>query len=83
MDLDTQKDPVKKHDEDVDFEVNKEAAIVPLTDSDQDETKDSYNEAAIPAKEDTMGTSDFPPLTELEKQPKLEENGDKVREVDE
>ena len=84
MEPDNQKDPEeKKHDEDVDFEVNKESTIVPLTESDPDESKDSYKESGIPAKEDTMGTSDFPPLTELEKKPKLEENGEKVSEADE
>ena len=83
MNLDTQKNPdEKKHDEDVDFEVNKESAIVPLTDSEPDESKDSYRDAAIPAKEDTMGTSDFPPLSELEKKPKLDDTGDNLREAD-
>jgi hypothetical protein len=70
-----------KHDEDVKFEVNKEAAIVPLTESGSDEPKISYEEAAIPAKEDTMGTSDFPPLSEMDKKPKLEDNVDKTSEI--
>lgn len=60
-----------KNDEDVKFENVKESAIVPLTESD-DKTLAS-GETIIPAKEDTLGNSDFPPLTELEKQPKLPE----------
>ena len=84
MNLDNQKEPdEKKHDEDVEFEVNKESTIVPLTESEPDESKDSYKDSGIPAKEDTMGTSDFPPLTELEKKPKLDENGDKIRDAEE
>ena len=84
MNLNNQKDPEKKkHDEDVDFEVNRESAIVPLTESEEDETKDSYKDSGIPAKEDTMGTSDFPPLSERDKKPKLEENGEKLGETDE
>jgi hypothetical protein len=60
-------DSTVKHDEDVKFELEKEPASVPLEDS---STK-AVGETIIPAKEDTMGNSDFPPLTESDKQPKL------------
>lgn len=60
-------------DEDVQFERDKESAIVPLTESDNDQPKNTQGESTLPAKEDTLGNSDFPPLTELEKQPKLED----------
>lgn len=61
-------EPVK-HDEDVKFEGNAEAAIIPLTDTAAKNV--GVGETIIPAKEDTLGNSDFPPLTDLEKQPKL------------
>lgn len=61
-------EPVK-HDEDVAFERDKESAIVPLTDSDEQPAKTP--ESPLQPKEDTMGTSDFPALSEEEKQPKL------------
>lgn len=64
-------DEAAKHDEDVKFERDKESAIVPLTDS-QVKTE-AVGETIIPLKEDTLGKSDFPPLTDLEKQAKLPE----------
>ena len=64
-------DETVKHDEDVKFENNKESAIVPLTEA--KDQKPVTGETSIPPKEDTLGNSDFPPLTELEKQPKLPE----------
>jgi len=63
-------EPVK-HDEDVDFENVKEATIIPLTES---KKTPKTGETTIPPKEDTLGNSDFPPLTELDKQPKLPAN---------
>ncbi|MEO6915931.1 MAG: hypothetical protein ABI151_10015 [Chitinophagaceae bacterium] len=63
------------HDEDVKFENEKEAAIVPLTDSpDAVVSSTPVGETIIPPKEDTLGKSDFPPLTEAEKQPKIDED---------
>lgn len=64
---------VAKQDEDVQFERDKESVIIPLTESTKDQPKDTQAESPLPAKEDTLGNSDFPPLTELEKQPKLED----------
>ncbi len=63
----TNQDKTVKHDEDVKFEQEKEPLIIPLTDGESKTT----GETIIPLKEDTLGNSDFPPLTELEKQPKL------------
>lgn len=62
-----------KQDEDVQFERDKESTIIPLTESQNVNPQDNVSENPLPAKEDTMGNSDFPPLTELEKQPKLED----------
>ena len=58
-----------KQDEDVKFEMEKEPAMAPLNVT---APKDkAVGETIIPAKEDTLGNSDFPPLTESDKQPKL------------
>lgn len=77
-----QANPVSDHnqDEDVQFERDKESAIIPLTESDNDQPKDTQHESTLPAKEDTLGNSDFPPLSELEKQPKLEDE-DRIKEM--
>ena len=80
--MENQKDPTDpvKHDEDVKFERDKESLITPLT---ADESEQSSKEGTIveipgPSKEDTLGNSDdFPPLTELEKQPKLPDEDEK------
>ncbi len=63
----TDEENTVKHDEDVKFELEKEPAIVP---PDEGATK-PVGETILPAKEDTLGNSDFPPLTESDKQPKL------------
>ncbi len=63
----TNQDKTVKHDEDVKFEQEKEPLIIPLPEG---ESK-TVGETIIPLKEDTLGNSDFPPLTDLEKQPKL------------
>lgn len=63
------------HDEDVKFERDKEAAIVPLTESENATVSETpVGETILPPKEETMGKSDFPALTEVEKQPKLDED---------
>jgi hypothetical protein len=62
-----------EHDEDVQFERDKESAIIPLTESVNDQPENTPGESTLPTKEDTLGNSDFPPLTELEKQPKLDD----------
>jgi len=62
-------DETVKQDEDVRFELEKEPALAPInamTSRDK-----AVGETIIPAKEDTLGNSDFPPLTESDKQPKL------------
>lgn len=72
-----EKDPEDElpHDEDVTFENEKESAIVPLTDSpDGVVSSTPVGETTLPSKEDTLGKSDFPPLTEEEKQPKIDED---------
>jgi hypothetical protein len=63
----TNQDKTVKHDEDVKFELENEPLIIPLTNGESKIT----GETIIPLKEDTLGNSDFPPLTDLEKQPKL------------
>ena len=68
-------DDLLPHDEDVTFENEKEAAIVPLTDSpDAVVSPGPVGETILPPKEETLGKSDFPPLTEIEKQPKIDED---------
>ena len=68
-------DDLLPHDEDVKFENEKEAAIVPLTESpDATVSPLPVGETIIPPKEETLGKSDFPPLTEEEKQPKIDED---------
>lgn len=62
-----------EQDEDVQFERDKESTIIPLTESANDQPGNVPGESTLPAKEDTLGNSDFPPLTELEKKPKLED----------
>jgi len=69
-----------EQDEDVQFERDKESAIVPLTESADDQLENTQGESVLPAKEDTLGNSDFPPLTDLEKQPKLEDE-EKINEM--
>ncbi len=61
-----------KHDEDVTFERDKESTLVPLTET-TDPVSPTGGETILPPKEDTLGASDFKPLTEEEKQPKLNE----------
>lgn len=75
-------DPVTnaEQDEDVQFERDKESAIIPLTESDNNEPVNTPGETILPAKEDTLGNSDFPPLTDLEKQPKLDDE-EKINEM--
>ena len=63
----------EEQDEDVQFERDKESAIIPLTESDNDQPKNTPGEGTLPTKEDTLGNSDFPPLTDLEKQPKIDD----------
>lgn len=68
-------DDLLPHDEDVTFENDKESAIVPLTDSpDAVVSPGPVGETTLLPKEETMGKSDFPPLTEVEKQPKIDED---------
>ena len=63
------------HDEDVKFERDKESAIVPLTEGEDATVSDRpVGETILPLKEDTLGKSDFPPLSEVDKQPKLDED---------
>ena len=63
------KDNTVEHDEDVKFEMEKEPAIPPLSTT---QAKDKeVGETTIPAKEDTLGNSDFPPLSDKDKEPKL------------
>lgn len=64
-----------EQDEDVQFERDKESAIIPLTESASQQPENTPGESVLPTKEDTLGNSDFPPLTDLDKQPKLEEEG--------
>jgi hypothetical protein len=55
-------------DEDVAFERDKEPAVQPaLTPA----PNKGVGETTVPAKEDTLGQSDFPPLSDEDKQPKL------------
>lgn len=72
-------DNTVKHDEDVKFERDKESLITPLTaeESSQSSKENTIDEIPIPAKEDTLGKSDFPPLTEMDKQPKLQDEDEK------
>lgn len=58
------------HDEDVKFEREKESMLEPLPQS----TDPVAGETILPPKEETLGKSDFPPLSEEEKQPKLEDD---------
>lgn len=61
-------------DEDVQFERDKESQIVPLTETENAVSSDTpAGETTLPDKEETLGKSDFPPLSELEKKPKLDE----------
>ena len=53
-------------DEDVKFEIEKESTMGTHTPGGGNQTQ-----GTIPSKEDTLGHSDFPPLSDLEKQPKL------------
>lgn len=69
-----------EQDEDVQFERDKESVIIPLTESANDQPENTPGESTLPAKEDTLGNSDFPPLTELEKQPKLNDE-ERVNEM--
>ena len=62
-------------DEDVHFEREKESKLEPLTQPGDAEIQASpVGETIIPPKEETLGKSDFPPLSEAEKQPKLEDD---------
>ncbi len=65
----TNQDKPVKHDEDVKFELEKEPLIISLPEG-EGETRE-VGETIIPLKENTLGNSDFPPLTDLDKQPKL------------
>lgn len=65
-------DESPEHDEDVKFERDKESAIIPLTET-MDTKTPGVGETTFPGKEETLGHSDFPALSELEKQPKLPE----------
>jgi len=69
-----------KQDEDAQFEQDNElAAGIQVPDAD-DASKQSMLEGTLPAKEDTLGNSDFPPLSELDKQPKLQDE-DRIKEM--
>ncbi len=68
MKPDTSNDEPIKHDEDVKFELEKEPAIAP---TENQEKNQHVGETIIPPKEDTLGNSDFPPLTKKDKEPKL------------
>jgi hypothetical protein len=67
-------EPVKqdepaKHDEDVTFELEQEHAVIqPSLVKGKDK---EVGETIIPVKEDTLGNSDFPPLSDTDKEPKL------------
>lgn len=77
-------DSTVKHDEDVEFERDKESLFTPLTaDENEQSSKDTIDQIQIPAKEDTLGNSDFPPLTELDKQPKLQESEESMADNEE
>ena len=68
-----QREHTLQADEDVKFEIEKESAMGTHNEGKENEGQDSIAKNAIPAKEDTLGHSDFPPLSELEKQPKLQD----------
>ncbi|MEJ7767447.1 MAG: hypothetical protein WKF89_06530 [Chitinophagaceae bacterium] len=75
-------DDVVRQDEDVQFERDKESLITSLTSEENDQSnKDPLEENPVPAKEDTMGNSDFPPLSELDKQPKIHDDEDRMNEI--
>ena len=62
-------------DEDVHFEREKEAKLEPLTQPGDLEIQAApAGETTLPPKEETLGKSDFPALSEQEKQPKLEDD---------
>ncbi len=69
-----------EQDEDVQFERDKESSIIPLTESDNNLPDHTQGESVLPSKEDTLGNSDFPPLTDLDKQPKLDDE-DRINEM--
>lgn len=61
MELSQQKpDNTAAQDEDVQFERDKESTIIPLTESGDDQSKNSATEGVLPTKEETLGNSDFP-----------------------
>lgn len=62
------------HDEDVQFERDKESKLEPLPQSDDPGKDTPVGETILPPKEETLGKSDFPALSEEEKQPKLEDD---------
>ncbi len=72
-------DPVKP-DEDVKFEVEKESLMGSHSAKEEEQPQHSIEENAIPAKEDTLGNSDFPPLSEKDKQPKLQDE-ERIKEM--
>lgn len=62
-------------DEDVHFERDKEAKLEPLTQAGDAEIQAApVGETTLPPKEETLGKSDFPALSDQEKQPKLEDD---------
>lgn len=68
-----------KKDEDANFEQENELTMSALPDE-SEAPKQSMIEGTLPAKEDTLGNSDFPPLTEQDKQPKLQDE-ERIKEL--
>lgn len=68
-----------KKDEDAHFEQENELTMSALPEE-SEAPKQSMIEGTLPAKEDTLGNSDFPPLTERDKQPKLQDE-ERIKEL--
>ena len=63
-------------DEDVKFEIEKESTMG----SHHTGGESERTQSTIPAKEDTLGHSDFPPLSEQDKKPKLQDE-ERIKEM--
>lgn len=68
-----------KQDQDAHFEQENELTMG-ASPEESEAPKQSMIESTLPAKEDTLGNSDFPPLTEQDKQPKLQDE-ERIKEL--
>lgn len=76
----TEFENIQEHDQDIKFEKVIDSGSESQTSEEGKDPKPDNTSSTIPGKEDTLGNSDFPPLSEKDKLPKLPDD-ERIKEL--